>query len=605
MAKIILNTNLINDTYLVEYKSIETVKGRKLPTNAEIVIAPKNKYTIDAVNFSYGLLPKEINNIEFINTNKIVDSSNKIIAKVSFNPITIDKEHVVIYLPISGDSILSINEFKLTEELRLNNKVFVKEKNNYQVETMVDSDIKTTIHTIKGAPNEKVKILSREFKLPQDHYFTKQPSFKITGQQQLYSAISNNLRDKSNKTIGKTIDLYYTFPNIEFKNKVKDTVVFNYSFQKIPKAIVKEQQEEVKQKIYGVDTGPAMSSAGGEKRISVKGVPGSKFKLIVQNSDKEIYDFTTGVFETGAVAFEGTIPPPLKGAAFGELRKIIQVPVNTGTSESIITTSLISDDLVDHAKIRSNYDSTVVSEATDIERVSPTEDKVKQLGKIKLKVFDGGDNSYEIYRTLFEDDTPTTEPFKFDGIEYLKDGFYELGSSEGSPGGSSIRETILNSPFRTIYGESKSITFLIHCPDDGALIRVVKLPIFNQSQDYLRWDSAYSGEVNKKHNSAGTEIKMDWGTSVRHTVTSDTSDGTTVDFLKSKIKLDVGIEGIGGEALHGGDVADVDLGDNEGILNPLLGYQSLLLTINIEGNFGEGEVVPELNLNNFLTLHAL
>ena len=98
---------------------------------------------------------------------------------------------------------------------------------------------------------------------------------------------------------------------------------------------------------------------------------------------------------------------------------------------------------------------------------------------------------------------------------------------------------------------------------------------------------------------------MDWGTSVRHTVTSDTSDGTTIDFLKSKINLDVSIEGIGGEALHGGSTTDIDLGDNEDILNPLIGYQSLLLTINIEGNFGEGRVEPELNLSNFLTLHAL
>jgi hypothetical protein len=319
-------------------------------------------------------------------------------------------------------------------------------------------------------------------------------------------------------------------------------------------------------------------------------------------------------FSAGAVAFQGVIPPALKGVTFGEIKKIIEVPANTGTSESIITTSLISDDTVNHAKIRSNYDSTVASETIDIERVSPVEDKVKQLGEIKLKVHDGGDNSWQIYRTLFKDDVPTAETFKFDGIEYLQDGFYQLGPSEGSPAGSSIQEAISNSPFRTIYGESKSITFVVHCPDDGALIRVVKLPVFDQTQDYLRWTAVdgdldpsdgYGGEVNKKHTGSGTEIKMDWGTSVRHSVTSDTSDGTTIDFLKSKIKIDVGIEGIGGEALHGASTTGINLGDNRDILDPLLGYQSLLLTIKIEGNFGEGEVVPELNLSNFLTLHAL
>ena len=92
MAKIILNTSLINDTFLVEYKTIDTVKGKKLPTSAELVISPKDNYVINAVDFSCGLLPKEINNIKFVNTDKIISSHNKIIANVFFNPITVDKE---------------------------------------------------------------------------------------------------------------------------------------------------------------------------------------------------------------------------------------------------------------------------------------------------------------------------------------------------------------------------------------------------------------------------------------------------------------------------------------------------------------------------------
>ena len=233
MAKVILNTSLINDTYLVEYKTIDTVKGKKLPTNAELTITPKDKHVIDATNFSYGLLPREISDIKFVNTNKIVNSSNKIIANVFFNPTVVDKEYTVIYLPISGSSILSINEFKLIEKLRLNDKLFVKENNNHQVETTVNDNIKTTIHTIKGTPSEKIKVLSKEFTLPDKYHFTKQPSFKIIGQQQLYSAVSRHLRDKSNKIIGKTIDLYYTFPNFEFKNLIEDIISFDYSLQKI------------------------------------------------------------------------------------------------------------------------------------------------------------------------------------------------------------------------------------------------------------------------------------------------------------------------------------------------------------------------------------
>lgn len=91
MAKVILNTNLINNTYSVEYKDINVAKGEKLPTSAEVTITPKKGYVINAIDFSYGLLPEEISDIKFQNINKTVDSSNKVIAKVHFNSIAIKK----------------------------------------------------------------------------------------------------------------------------------------------------------------------------------------------------------------------------------------------------------------------------------------------------------------------------------------------------------------------------------------------------------------------------------------------------------------------------------------------------------------------------------
>ena len=68
MAKIILNTNLANATYLVEYKSIDVGVGKKIEIKStELTITPNHGRVIDAKDFSYGLLPSVINKIEFYN----------------------------------------------------------------------------------------------------------------------------------------------------------------------------------------------------------------------------------------------------------------------------------------------------------------------------------------------------------------------------------------------------------------------------------------------------------------------------------------------------------------------------------------------------------
>ena len=97
---------------------------------------------------------------------------------------------------------------------------------------------------------------------------------------------------------------------------------------------------------------------------------------------------------------------------------------------------------------------------------------------------------------------------------------------------------------------------------------------------------------------------MDWGTSVKHTVTSDTTDGTTIDFLKSKVKINVSMNGIGGKVLHGASVSDIDM-SGAGQVEAEEAYKIIVLSIKANGTFGEGEVKAELNLNNFLSIFDL
>ena len=89
-------------------------------------------------------------------------------------------------------------------------------------------------------------------------------------------------------------------------------------------------------------------------------------------------------------------------------------------------------------------------------------------------------------------------------------------------------------------------------------------------------------------------IGTDWGTSVRHSVTSDTSDGTTLDFLSSDVEISLSHDPAGGEIVHGVSGAFDELA-----------YSQIYLHLTISGTFGTGTVSPELNLQNFLSIHNL
>ena len=92
-------------------------------------------------------------------------------------------------------------------------------------------------------------------------------------------------------------------------------------------------------------------------------------------------------------------------------------------------------------------------------------------------------------------------------------------------------------------------------------------------------------------------INTDWGTSIRHSVTSDTSDGSNTALSENEWVLnsfDVELKGIERGPEHGVSGAE-----------DANGYRYILLNIkNITGEFGTADLTIELNLKNFLSTYT-
>ena len=103
----------------------------------------------------------------------------------------------------------------------------------------------------------------------------------------------------------------------------------------------------------------------------------------------------------------------------------------------------------------------------------------------------------------------------------------------------------------------------------------------------------------KSTNSKNTTIQQDWGTSIKHTVTSDSSVGSTLDFKNSSISVKADFVGVGDRVLLDTSVDEESGGYEE------YAYSKGFLTVKIEGSFGSGAVSPELDLLNFLSIKTV
>jgi len=589
MAKIIIRSNTAATNFIVSQKVVNiNINESIVVPDTNVSITPIGANEIFAEDFSTGILEGALKSISF------TQLGDKVVANVSFNEFTFEQQTTVIDIPISATKRQTTSGITLIEISPIDNNLVSNTTSYGSTSSKFIARDSVVEHTVVGEVGQTVNVLSRSFIAPSGFKFVKQPSYKLSGQASGYKVKSSDTKDAKGVIIGRSFDVSYTFKDLIRTEKV-NTISFSYSTKKISEPI-KLATNEKEEKIYSIDTGRDIGPEGGIQVIVVRGVPGSSFRIMTQNSSNNSYNYKTGAFDNSGGFLEGVIPLARAGFGYGEFRASIRVPAST-TGETV-STSLGTNKPIDHEKLVEATKDTSIRQ--EIENTPSTKYKKLQLNEVTLNVSakDGGESNYTIVTPLFKDSSPTEANVlkEHEFLDYL--GPLEKSGSYNFRG--AVKKEIITPMRELSFGKTghvntlRGIGFIVMTTADNKFIRINRHPRLSTEKgaEYVRASESV-GETPDKGSVGGKKILMDAGSSVRHSVTSDTSDGETIDF-GSDIKFNVGLRGIGKRVEHG--VSDMP--------DPFA-YRAVMLEISLMGSLPVQDVNMEINVNNFLTIFSV
>jgi len=591
MAKIVLKTNLVNSTVSIPQANVNAVIG-KIPKAVEINITPVSGYKIDAGNFSVGLTPESIGSIRFLN-----GSNGNVIMRVVFNYFTYSGALLVINLPVNVKSKLITNSFRLEEKLFIDNNVIVNDELLRGKTTYAGG-----AQNIVGKPGQTIGVITKTFSVPDNYYFATEPKHVISGDGSRYKTSTSEKRDSGGRLISKTFIIKYVFPNIALSARIINRIAFTAKSKEIKISLKDKPVTTAKEgKIYSIDTGRNIGPTGGVKVVVVKGIPGTTFSVDITGGDGALYNEATGSFSQGK-PLTGVIPEARKGIGYGEYKKSILIPASGTASAVNIKLSTKAD--IDHVKL-ANYILKPIENKAEGATVIKQEININPTLTIALK--DGGpiDTSaspdghpgiFKIFRQAIRGESTNATPTVILGEHYVANGTRSIGAGVS---GSSVSSFLSENPTVSEKGKKeKGRTFIVAADGEANNLRINRVPKY-AAKGYLRWDFTtqlgFADSDTKSEQVNGEKILSDFGTSIRHTVTSDTSDGVNLDFSENgwNIKnIKVSLEGIN-------IVGKTDLASSGGDPNI---YQYVKVNItDVQGTFGLEDLTIELNLKNFLS----
>lgn len=588
MAKIIIRSNTAATNFIVSQKVVNVnINESTIVPDTNVFITPIGANKIFAEDFSTGILEGALKSISF------TQLGDKVVANVSFNEFTFEQQTTIIDMPISATARQTTSGIKLIEISPIDNNLVSNTTSYGSTSSKLIAKDSVVEHAVTGEVGQTVNVLSRSFIAPSGFKFVKQPSYKLSGQASGYKVKSSDTKDAKGVVIGRSFDVSYTFKDLIRTEKV-NTISFSYSTKKVSEPI-KLATNKKEEKIYSIDTGRDIGPEGGIQVVVVRGVPGSSFRIMTQNSSNKSYNYKTGAFDNSGGFLEGVIPLARAGFGYGEFRASIRVPAST-TGETV-STNLGTNKPIDHKKLVEAIKDPSIKQ--EIENVPSTKYEKEQKKAVTLNVSakDGGESDYTIAMPLFKDSSPT-EANVIKEHEFIN----ELGPLE-KEGSYDFKGTVLQeiiTPMRELsFGKAGSVSnlrgvgFIVMTTADNKFIRVNRHPRLSTEKDalYVRASESVS-ETPDKGSVGGKKILMDAGQSVRHSVTSDTSDGETIDF-GSDIKFKVGVRGIGKRVEHGVD----------GMPDPFA-YRAIMIEISLLGSIPIQDVNMEINVNNFLTIYS-
>lgn len=546
MAKVILKTNLATSNYYVEHKVINTPLNEIINiSSTELIITPISGYVIDASDFRGSSSPY-VRSISFTNSGK------KIIAEVFFNSFKVSQDIINISLLISGLAKLPASELNITQSMSIDENIIATGTS--------DSKIK-----ISGALGSEKLVLRKSFNIPDGYKYKNSPTYKISGNSQRYTV---NRSQKGNNYI---FNIFYTFPSQDTVIKSNDFINFSASSEliktNIKDVIYTDNKED--HKIYSINTGSNSTSRGGIKRITIKGVPGTPFKILTQDTDKNVYNFKTGNFTNGGF-LEGIIPNAKPGVGYGVFKSFIQVPISSAANT--IDTRILSDVPVTTFGVEE-----AGSEKTIKTDVSVIKQEVITSSTLTLELKDTGITDANIFRHgLIDDDSLTADIIALGGIA---DGTYSVGPGQN---GLTISDLVEKSPILDHNGNTmKRYQFVVR-PDINKYIRICRKPVYSSVDDFAVWGGDTSDDrIKKLLDTNGKTITMDW---------DNVSPATLSDNWRIKdIKTDV----VGSVFAKNATIDTVDYPT----------WDKIIISVTIIGTFGTTDINPELRLYNILEVH--
>ena len=559
MARIVIRASLGNRNYTIRSKVIETPLGE--PVNVKkvnLVIKPKKGFEINADQFSSGFLPGRVQGISYTNSGK------NVVASVMLNSFVVNQSVVNISLPISGVSLIIGESLRIIDQTNVDSNIFV-------ASTTSGNQNGSNITFESNTSGYKL-VLQKTFTLPDGYHFKTPPAHSIQGGENNFRIESETNKDSSGNIIRKSIRFFYKFSTDNISQAVS-TIKINAASQK---TTVRQfystsvETQVLKHKIYNIDYGKKIDKRGGIKTIKVDGIPGTKFKFVIQNSAKQIFDEETGIFSAGGRFIEGVIPRPINPSiGYGTYVTHINVPATT--TANTVDVRMVTE-----------------SEKVEVPGTSVIEEAVDISSTMSLELINSTLSDVQIKKVLLHSELDTAS------AAVVASGFTTTGLTYAvGPGvnGFNIIDWVDINPVKIHTGDTMSVfTWEVHGGMAGSelYIQINRQPKFDPSATYYQWDSKYDGDttaVTKNWMNNGTEINTDWkigGASGADYVLNGFYLGSS-----SLPAITTTVEPMG-EAFAHGDGYNV--------------YHRVKITARVLGGvFGTGNINPELNITNFLT----
>jgi len=553
MKNLILRANILDENVNIEHKVLSLPLSNNM---VEVMISPKVGYVLEPENLSHGALPLQISSIDFIK------SGPNVIARVLISSNINNNISQNISLPLISQSTLNIDSFSLLDvNINDTSKVSVVSTSPYFRSIKTDGES----YSITSAPGEAQLVLSKTITAINGYYFSSGPNYKITGNSNRYSVREDVVRDSMKRITSKKLNIYYTSPIDLDSTNNEDRIEFNFLTstktygRKKSDATKKEEYE-----VYSFDEGRKIGAEGGTKIMRVRGVPGTEFKIIVQDNDKKTYNFTTGKFEAGGGMFVGTIPRT-RGSSYGTTgysEAVVSVVIPKSTTAKTYKTIFTTDKPIDHEALTASAKGQRASvEDENIKDIAiqsvinpPKEVVVDTYSVMNWEIGNGG--------------SWTIEDLAWEPLPYT-----------------SVTESQMNDKIFTGKGKVGTSTgdIIFKCivyPPSDKVVRIVTQPLTDKPGTYVNQDQTAHDAIASRANAAGTTITNDWSM-------TDSEVASGVDFRAKTTAVGYGEPN--SDATSDGDV-----------------YPAVLLSGVITGiKFGKSDVTAKLDLLNFLKQYTL